>query len=61
MREVLQRLKVDIIRRVDSLGNSKDAVSDGDAAAEDGGVFYVVNPVCTFSQYAEYGDSDRSD
>lgn len=35
--------KVDVVCRVDSLWGAKDGVSDGDSAAEDRGVFYVVD------------------
>jgi hypothetical protein len=41
--DFLQGEEVDVIGGVDGLGGAEDVVGDGDAAAEDGGVFDVVD------------------
>ena len=41
--EERESAKVDVVCRVDSLWCAKNGVSDGDAAAEDRGVFYIVD------------------
>lgn len=38
-----KRAEVDVIGRVDCLRGAEDGVGDRDAAAEDGGVFYIVD------------------
>jgi hypothetical protein len=43
--QVLQRFEVDVVCRVYGLWGAEDGVRDGDAAAEDGRVFYVVDTV----------------
>jgi hypothetical protein len=41
--DFLQGEEIDVVGGVDSLGCAEDVVGDGDAAAEDGGVFDVVD------------------
>ena len=43
--ELVERAEVDVVCRVDGLRDAEDGVCDGDAAAEDGGVFDVVDAV----------------
>jgi hypothetical protein len=43
--QVLERFEVDVVGRVDGLGRAEDGVCDGDAAAQDGRVFDVVDAV----------------
>ena len=52
LQELLQGAEVDVIGRVDRLGSAEDAVGHGHAAAELGGVFYVVDPVMQVSDVA---------
>jgi hypothetical protein len=42
-KQILQRLEVDVICRVNGLWGTEDGVRDGDTAAEDGRVFDVVD------------------
>ena len=46
-RELFEGEEVDVVGRVDRLGCAENGVCDWDAAAEEGGVFHVVDPSTT--------------